>query len=147
MTTPIEAEYVKKAKSRLRLVGKIDRLINNKLREIDRLKEIAASVSNPLSPNLAKSGNDDKIGTIITKIIDYQEDVAAQIDYYIDLKKQIVAEIESIEDSQMSELLYMRYIDDRSWKEIEILMKLSRGWIFKLHGKSLQAYGRNITGD
>ena len=37
MTTPIErAEHVKKAKSRLRLVGKIDRLINNKLREIDR---------------------------------------------------------------------------------------------------------------
>ena len=147
MTAPIEAEYAKKAKSRLRLVGKIDRLINNKLREIDRLKEIAASVSNPLSPNLAKSGNNDKIATIITKIIDYQEDVAAQIDYYIDLKKQIVAEIESIEDSQMSELLYMRYIDDRSWKEIEILMKLSRGWMFKLHGKSLQAYGRNITGD
>lgn len=147
MTTPIETEYVKKAKSRLRLVGKIDRLINNKLREIDRLKEIATSVSNPLSPNLARSGNDDKIGTIITKIIDYQEDVAAQIDYYIDLKKQIVAEIESIEDSQISELLYMRYIDDRSWKEIEILMKLSRGWMFKLHGKSLQAYGRNITGD
>ena len=147
MTTPIEAEHAKKAKSRLRLVGKIDRLIYNKLKEIDRLKEIATSVSNPLSPNLAKSGNDDKIGTIITKIIDYQEDVAAQIDYYIDLKKQIVAEIESIEDSQMSELLYMRYIDDRSWKEIEILMKLSRGWMFKLHGKSLQAYGRNITGD
>lgn len=147
MTTPIEAEYVKKAKSRLRLVGKIDRLINNKLREIDRLKEIATSVSNPLSPNLARSGNNDKIATIITKIIDYQEDVEAQIDYYIDLKKQIVAEIESIEDSQMSELLYMRYIDDRSWKEIEILMKLSRGWMFKLHGKSLQAYGRNITGD
>ena len=144
MTTPIErAEHAKKAKSRLRLVGKIDRLINNKLKEIDRLKEIATSVSNPLSLNLAKSGNDDKIGTIITKIIDYQEDVAAQIDYYIDLKKQI----ESIEDSQMSELLYMRYIDDRSWKEIEILMKLSRGWMFKLHGKSLQAYGRNITGD
>ena len=147
MTTPIEAEHAKKVKSRLRLVGKIDRLINNKLKEIDRLKEIATSVSNPLSPNLAKSGNDDKIGTIITKIIDYQEDVAAQIDYYIDLKKQIVAEIESIEDSQMSELLYMRYIDNRSWKEIEILMKLSRGWMFKLHGKSLQAYGRNITGD
>lgn len=140
MTTPIEAEHVKKAKSRLRLVGKIDRLINNKLREIDRLKEIATSVSNPLSPNLAKSGNDDKIGTIITKIIDYQEDVAAQIDYYIDLKKQIVAEIESIESVEAMQLLYLKYIDGKTWKEIEIDMQISRAWMFRLHGIALIKY-------
>lgn len=144
MTTPIETEYVKKAKSRLRLVGKIDRLINNKLREIDRLKEIAASVSNPLSPNLAKSGNDDKIGTIITKIIDYQEDVAAQIDYYIDFKKQIVAEIESIEGVEAMQLLYLKYIDGKTWKEIEIDMQISRAWMFRLHGIALIKYGSRL---
>lgn len=144
MTTPIEAEYVKKVKSRLRLVGKIDRLINNKLREIDRLKEIATSVSNPLSPNLARSGNDDKIGTIITKIIDYQEDVAAQIDYYIDLKKQIVAEIESIESVEAMQLLYLKYIDGKTWKEIEIDMQISRAWMFRLHGIALIKYGSRL---
>ena len=144
MTTPIEAEHVKKAKSRLRRVGKIDRLINNKLREIDRLKEIATSVSNPLSPNLAKSGNDDKIGTIITKIIDYQEDVAAQIDYYIDLKKQIVAEIESIESVEAMQLLYLKYIDGKTWKEIEIDMQISRAWMFRLHGIALIKYGSRL---
>ena len=144
MTTPIEAEYVKKAKSRLRLVGKIDRLINNKLREIDRLKEIATSVSNPLSPNLARSGNDDKIGTIITKIIDYQEDVAAQIDYYIDFKKQIVAEIESIESVEAMQLLYLKYIDGKTWKEIEIDMQISRAWMFRLHGIALIKYGSRL---
>lgn len=145
MTTPIErAEHVKKAKSRLRLVGKIDRLINNKLREIDRLKEIATSVSNPLSPNLAKSGNDDKIGTIITKIIDYQEDVAAQIDYYIDLKKQIVAEIELIESVEAMQLLYLKYIDGKTWKEIEIDMQISRAWMFRLHGIALIKYGSRL---
>lgn len=144
MTTPIEAEHVKKAKSRLRLVGKIDRLINNKLREIDRLKEIATSVSNPLSPNLAKSGNNDKIATIITKIIDYQEDVAAQIDYYIDLKKQIVAEIESIESVEAMQLLYLKYIDGKTWKEIEIDMQISRAWMFRLHGIALIKYGSRL---
>ena len=144
MTTPIEAEHAKKAKSRLRLVGKIDRLINNKLKEIDRLKEIATSVSNPLSPNLAKSGNDDKIGTIITKIIDYQEDVAAQIDYYIDLKKQIEAEIESIESVEAMQLLYLKYIDGKTWKEIEIDMQISRAWMFRLHGIALIKYGSRL---
>lgn len=144
MTTPIEAEHAKKAKSRLRLVGKIDRLINNKLREIDRLKEIATSVSNPLSPNLAKSGNDDKIGTIITKIVDYQEDVAAQIDYYIDIKKQIVAEIESIESVEAMQLLYLKYIDGKTWKEIEIDMQISRAWMFRLHGIALIKYGSRL---
>ena len=144
MTTPIEAEYAKKAKSRLRLAGKIDRLINNKLKEIDRLKEIATSVSNPLSPNLARSGNDDKIGAIITKIIDYQEDVAAQIDYYIDLKKQIVAEIESIESVEAMQLLYLKYIDGKTWKEIEIDMQISRAWMFRLHGIALIKYGSRL---
>lgn len=144
MTTPIEAEHVKKAKSRLRLVGKIDRLINNKLREIDRLKEIATSVSNPLSPNIARSGNNDKIATIITKIIDYQEDVAAQIDYYIDLKKQIVAEIESIESVEAMQLLYLKYIDGKTWKEIEIDMQISRAWMFRLHGIALIKYGSRL---
>lgn len=144
MTTPIEAEHAKKAKSRLRLVGKIDRLINNKLKEIDRLKEIATSVSNPLSPNLAKSGNNDKIATIITKIIDYQEDVAAQIDYYIDLKKQIVAEIESIESVEAMQLLYLKYIDGKTWKEIEIDMQISRAWMFRLHGIALIKYGSRL---
>ena len=144
MTTPIEAEYVKKAKSRLRLVGKIDRLINNKLREIDKLKEIATSVSNPLSPNLSRSGNDDKIATIITKIIDYQEDVAAQIDYCIDLKKQIVAEIESIESVEAMQLLYLKYIDGKMWKEIEIDMQISRAWMFRLHGIALIKYGSRL---
>ena len=144
MTTPIEAEHAKKAKSRLRLVGKIDRLINNKLKEIDRLKEIATSVSNPLSPNLAKSGNNDKIATIITKIIDYQEDVAAQIDYYIDFKKQIVAEIESIESVEAMQLLYLKYIDGKTWKEIEIDMQISRAWMFRLHGIALIKYGSSL---
>lgn len=144
MTTPIEAEHAKKAKSRLRLVGKIDRLINNKLKEIDRLKEIATSVSNPLSPNLAKSGNNDKIATIITKIIDYQEDVAAQIDYYIDLKKQIVAEIESIESVEAMQLLYLKYIDGKTWKEIEIDMQISRAWMFRLHWIALIKYGSRL---
>ena len=144
MTTPIEAEHVKKAKSRLRLIGKIDRLINNKLREIDRLKEIATSISNPLSPNLTRSGNDDKIGTIITKIIDYQEDVAAQIDYYIDLKKQIVAEIELIESVEAMQLLYLKYIDGKTWKEIEIDMQISRAWMFRLHGIALIEYGSRL---
>lgn len=144
MTTPIEAEHAKKAKSRLRLVGKIDRLINNKLKEIDRLKEIATSVSNPLSPNLARSGNDDKIGAIITKIIDYQEDVAAQIDYYINLKKQIVAEIESIESVEAMQLLYLKYIDGKTWKEIEIDMQISRAWMFRLHGIALIKYGSRL---
>lgn len=144
MTTPIEAEHIKKAKSRLRLIGKIDRLINNKLREIDRLKEIATSISNPLSPNLTRSGNDDKIGTIITKIIDYQEDVAAQIDYYIDLKKQIVAEIELIESVEAMQLLYLKYIDGKTWKEIEIDMQISRAWMFRLHGIALIEYGSRL---
>lgn len=145
MATPKErAVYVKKAKDRLKLVGKIDRLIDNKLREIDRLKEIATSVSNPLSPNLGVSGNSDKIGAIITKIVDCKENVAAQINHYIDFKKQIVAEIESIESVEAMQLLYLKYIDGKTWKEIEIDMQISRAWMFRLHGIALIKYGSRL---
>lgn len=145
MSMPQErAEQVKRAKDRLKLVSKVDKLIDNKLREIDRLKEIATSVSKPLLPNIPRTGNSDKIGTIITKTVDYQEDVTAQIDYYIDLKKDIVAEIEAIESEEAMQLLYYRYIDGKTWKEIEVDMSISRAWMFKLHAIALMEYGSRL---
>jgi len=122
-------------------VKKIDEAVDNRLREIKRLKAIATNASKPLSPVPPARGQRDKIADITTKIVDFQEDINRQIDYLVNLKSDIASEICQLSDEWAIKILSMRYIEGKEWREIESELNVSRAYMFNIHKRGLCEYG------
>lgn len=58
---------------------------------------------------------------------------------YQTIRDEAVARINRIEDSRYSGILYARYIEELSWKEIAFKLRYSECWIRHMHGSALQA--------
>jgi DNA-directed RNA polymerase specialized sigma subunit len=117
--------------------------INNKLDEMDRLKDIVTKVTTSLSFDpVHGSGNQDKLGNAVAAILDLQTEVNKAIDAYIDKKREICMVIDQIPDPDQLRVLYKRYFDDLTWEQIACDMHMSYRNVCYIHGKALQAVGK-----
>ena len=128
------------AKAYLRQIEKCDKGINNKLQELARVKELATKVTTTLKPDAAfGGGNQDKIGNAIAKIIDLQNEINADIDEYVDLKKEASRVIEQVENADQLDVLYKRYILFEGWELIAEETGFTLRNVYYIHGRALQA--------
>lgn len=133
---PNPKEYLKQVKL-------YDMLINNKLDEMDRLNDIVTKVTTSLSFDpVHGSGNQDKLGNAVAKIVDLQAEVNRAIDAYVDKKREICMVIDQITDADQLRVLYKRYFDDLTWEQIACDMHMSYRNVCYIHGKALQAVGK-----
>ena len=47
--------------------------------------------------------------------------------------------IHRVEPAELSRVLHLRYIDDKKWNDIAAEMQLDERWVFRLHGRALEA--------
>ena len=117
--------------------------ISNKLDEMDRLKDIVTKVTTSLSFDpVHGSGNQDKLGNAVARIVDLQTEVNQAIDAYIDKKREICLVIDQIKDPDQLRVLYKRYFDDLTWEQIACDMHMSYRNVCYIHGKALQAVAK-----
>lgn len=92
-------------------IKRLDKLIKYKLRDLAELRAMSTSVSAPIKEvNVQTSGDKDRLGNTIAKIVDLETQINAMIDKYIDKKALIVSQIEQIENPKYYEVLYLRYV-------------------------------------
>lgn len=60
-------------------------------------------------------------------------------------RKEIGEAIRSVEDTKYMRLLYLRYIELRSWGKVSEEMGISPRWIFDMHNKALEEIAEKIT--
>lgn len=135
-------------KSYLQQIRRCDRMIENKLSEVDSLRNLALSITGTWKEDVVHtSGVSDKIGNTVAKIIDLQNEIDENIDKLVDLKREIMKVIDQLEDSAMIDILYKRYFKYETWEQIALDMNFTYQWVCKLHGKALQEVKKIIIID
>lgn len=128
-------------KEYLSQISRLNRMIQNKLSEIEQLRELARSISATGNEERVQiSPNYDKIGTAYAKIDEMERRLDKIIDEYVDKKELITHQIESIDDEILYDILFSRYINKKTFEKIATKMGYSFKQITRLHGRALQEF-------
>lgn len=126
------------AKEYLSQAYRLDQRIDAKIAQVASLNELATKCTAtltgmPRNPNQGGSTMADAV----SKIIDLQAEINHDIDCLVDLKRDIVEVIKSVNNSEYQILLEKRYLCFHTWEQIAVDMHYSGKWVQKLHDRAL----------
>lgn len=126
------------AKEYLGQAYRLDQRINSKLEQVLSLRDLTTKATATMS-DMPGSGSRNvyKMQDIIGKIIDLENEINADIDQLVDLKREMVALIKSVENPEYQTLLELRYLCFKTWEQIAVIMQYSTRNIYKLHETAL----------
>lgn len=126
------------AKEFLRRVKMLDKMIENKMIEIQQWKEIASSTTVNLSGDRVQSShNPHKIADAIGRYIDIESEINRDIDALIKAKKEVISVIEQLPATEY-DVLHKIYVQDLTFDEVAYICKKSKSWATTVHGRALQ---------
>lgn len=135
------------AKSFLRKIELLDAHINNRINDLHELKSLVTKITSTISQVcVSGSGNQDKLGDSVAKIVDLQDEINQKIDKYVDLKREVSTLLEQIEDPDQVKVLHKRYFEYKPWEQIACEMNYSYRNVCYIHGKALQAFEALMEG-
>ena len=127
-----------KAKHYLMQIEKTDRMIQNKIAEVEYWKAIASgTTANTDGERVQSSGSQQKMADAVNKYVDIEREIDQAIDRLIDLRQEIIQTIEMLKNVDHYDVLYKRYVLYKEYYEIEEEMQKSHSWVTKVHGKAL----------
>ena len=115
---------------------RLNQRINRLLLEQQQWRELATRVSPNLS-GMPRGGGGGGTQGAISKIVDLETEINAEIDKLVEKRKEIEGIIRAVEDSTLQTLLEYRYINGKKWEEIAFMMGYDYRYILKIHGKAL----------
>lgn len=128
------------AKAYLRKIELMDAHINNKLNDLFALRTMVTKITATISPVVASgTGNQDKLGDAVAKIVDLQNEINQAIDKYVDTKREVSAFLDKLQDPDHVKVLHKRYIEYKPWEQIACEMNFTYRNVCYIHGKALQA--------
>lgn len=125
------------AKEYLNQAYRLDQRINSKLEQVMSLRDLTTKATATMSDMPGGSRNVYKMQDIIGKIIDLENEINADIDQLVDLKREMVSAIKAVEDPEYQTLLELRYLCFKTWEQIAIEMDYSIQHIYRLRDKAL----------
>lgn len=126
------------AKEFLRQIKKLDKLIENKMAEVQRWKEIANNTTvNMSGEKVQSSGNHDTIENAICTYIDLDREIVRCIDELIDKKKDVISVIEQLSATEY-DVLHKVYVQYYTFDEVAIACRRSHSWATTVHGRALK---------
>lgn len=117
----------------------IDVRIDNKLEQMEALNALATKATTTFG-NEPVSGTRDvhKREETICKIVDLQNEINADIDNLVDLKRELRKTIESIPNVDYRTVLELRYLNFRKWEEIAVTMGYRLRNVHYIHDKAIE---------
>ena len=127
---------------------RLDQRINSKIEQVAALNDLALKATStitgmPHSPNHGSSTMADAV----TKIVDLQAEINRDIDSLVDLKRDIVKVIKSVDSGEYQVLLELRYLCFKTWEQIAVEMGYSIHHLYKVHRLALVAAEKWIPND
>ena len=118
---------------------RIDQRINSKLEQIVSLRELATKATSTLSDTPPSgSRNVHSMEGIIVKMMELENEINAEIDVLVDLKKEIMSIIKKINNPEQQTLLELRYLCFKTWEQIAVDMGYSIQNAYKVHDRALE---------
>ena len=126
------------AKEFLRQIKKLDRLIENKLIEIQRWKDIANNTTATLSgERVQSSGNPQKIADAIGRYIDLEREINQDIDKLVDAKKDVIGVIEQLNATEY-DVMHKIYVQYLTLEDVADAYDRTYSWVTTIHGRALK---------
>lgn len=126
------------AKEWLQSAPKLDRRIDRKIEQLERLKSLAERVTTTIS-DMPRGGTPDphRSENVRLNIIEMEYSINADIDRLVDLKRAICREINGLDRQEYQDVIEMRYLNGYDWDKIAQEMNYTKRWTLKLHGQAL----------
>lgn len=136
------------AQTYLRQAAICNAKVNSLLEEVQRLKELTRQITATLKPDVVShSGNQDKLGNMIAKIVDLENEINAAVDEYVDKRREIITTIEKINVPDQVSVLYKLYLEEKTWPKIAEEMHMTERNAQYIHGRALQSVRRVLGGE
>lgn len=134
------------AKAFLQQVELYDNNINNKLEELDRLKALTIKITTSLKQDVvSSSGNQDKIGDAVAKIMDLEAEINEAVDTFIEKKRAVSSIIEKVHNPDQANVLGKRYLLYERWEQIAMEMNFTYRHTTRIHGEALQTVRKLLS--
>ena len=128
-------------KEYLNQIERLDKMITNKLSEIYQLKIMACSITvSGDSERVQTSGNHDKLGSTIAKIVDLERETDELVDSLVDKRKEILRQIDNMKNIDHYDVLHKHYVERRTFQDIADSENWSIRQVFNIHGRALQEF-------
>ena len=126
------------AKAYLGQAYRLDQRINSKLEQIASLNELATKCTYTLTGMPRNpSRNTSTMADAVAKIIDLQAEINRDIDRLVDLKREIVRLIKTVDNTECQTLLELRYLCFKTWEQIAVDMGYTIDNVYRIHRKAL----------
>ena len=129
----------------LKQIKSMDAKINADIEELASLEALATKTTSVLGgERVQSSGSQQKMADCVAKIVDMKDRINAEIDRYIDYKRE-ARELLSECESECITLISKRYFQFKTWEEIAVDMNFTYQWVSGgLHQKALAQIQRAL---
>lgn len=133
-----------KAKDYLRQLQKLDRLIENKLAELQQWRAMATCTTQQLNADkVQSSGNPQKMADAVIKIIDIEAEIDRCVDTLVDTKRDVINTLERLNPSEY-DLMHKVYVQNFTLDDYANTNGKSYGWAKNKHSRALKKVQRML---
>ena len=127
------------AKEYLAQAFRLDQRINSKLEQVSRLRNMAMKATGSFqAERISGTKQHSPMESSLVKVIDLEHEINDDIDRLVDLKREIIEVVNSVQPAEYQLVLEMRYLSFMTWEEIADRMCYSWRNVHYVHGKALQ---------
>lgn len=128
------------AKEYLSQAYRLDKRIDSKIEQLKSLNLLATKCTSTLSDMpKSQSISNSRLEDTVVKIVALQEEINRDIDSLVDLKRDIVRTIKSVQNPEYQIILELRYLCFKTWEEIAVQMNCSIDNVFKIRKNALKS--------
>ena len=129
------------AKEYLRKVKRMETAIRQKEGEIKYMREAATHISvNYGSERVQSSPAYDRLADSVAKIVDMEAEIVEEYQKMLAFRAEAAERIGRLPKELQSQILFLRYLEGKSMKEIPGIVGRSSQYVVEQHGKALQAF-------
>lgn len=135
------------AKEYLQQLERADVIIEQKMKEQADLEELSKRVRtiDYGKDRVSSSGTGDApFVNPVLKIVMLEQEINAEIDKFVDLKRKITGEIQSLQDPQFIKVLFKRYVEYKGFDKIAVELKCSERNVYTIHGQALKDFTEKV---
>ncbi len=128
----------------LERIRRIDVEIECKLEELKELDSAVKRITPVMKDTGAGggSGNQDRMGDTIARIIDLRNEINSDVDKLVDIKREAARLMKRLARPEHYQLLHKRYVLYKSFEQIAAEMRYSYRNVCYVHGRALQAFDK-----
>lgn len=135
------------AKEYLQQLERADVIIEQKMKEQADLEELSKCVRaiDYGKDRVSSSGTGDApFVNPVLKIVMLEQEISAEIDKYVDLKRKITGEIQSLQDPQFIKVLFKRYVEYKGFDKIAVELECSERNVYTIYGQALKDFTEKV---